>query len=411
MLCDEARSAIDETSSSVGNRRWWPNLYRHDTPLVLDTPNMGVGSLLGADFPLAPLATHGLIDRSNVLLGLSSRIVGGGHSGQHGALSSSRTIGGRPGGPTIDAWLGALPEVRRDTPFAAIRLGVGGSSIDFGTCAYSAARPAPVIRDIGEAHSFLYGAFSGGASGAIFDREERILRFAARDVSRARSIFEGGPSESAKLASYGESLDSLLETYDRLRSMDVTAPVLPESFAGPLDKFETMLSLAADALIDDLSSVAVVTSGTGGAFSLTYSSISDVGRHDMQHRSGGDPAMLQAIRQVNQRQVDAIAKTALKLQDAGILDETIIVWIGDNGEQHHSTASEFPVLVVGGQGLGINGGGRTIVYPRIGQQQHRQVSNVWNTMGYAAGSSLDDFGNESGDLRSAFGPLPELISV
>jgi len=79
--------------------------------------------------------------------------------------------------------------------------------------------------------------------------------------------------------------------------------------------------------------------------------------------------------------------------------------------QHHSTAPEFPVVLIGGKNLGLSTGGRTIVYPGVdsGGSGHRQVSNVWNTLGHLAGEQLDTFGAE-GPFRVATGPLHELMA-
>jgi hypothetical protein len=406
VLCDSARSALDGAMAApVGSERWWYGRYRHDSPLELDTPDLASAISLGA------LADHGMVDQATVLLGLSSRIVGGGHSGQHGALSSTRTIAGRPGGVTIDAHLAALPAVRQDTPFDAIRVGVGsGRPIDFGTCAYGPGRSAPVILDPTAAYQFAYGAFGDGDARLAFERRDRMLRFAAEDLSRTASAFTGNASESEKLATYGGSIESLLETQERLRSMDVLAPPPPAEGLAPIARLGALLDLAADALIDGLTNVAVVGSGTGGGFSLTYSSISGTGRHDMQHSSARDPAMLQAVHQVTAAQVGEIARVARRLSDAGILERTVIVYIGDNGEQHHSTASEFPILMLGGTALGLRGGGRTIAFPGVSSPGHRQISNLWNTLGYLAGQDLDDFGGEEGDLRVAHGPLGTLLT-
>ena len=74
---------------------------------------------------------------------------------------------------------------------------------------------------------------------------------------------------------------------------------------------------------------------------------------------------------------------------------------------------EFPVVLIGGGALGLRTGGRSLVYPGLDQlgAGHRQVSNVWNTLGYLAGAELDAFGGESqrSGTRSAEGPLSELM--
>lgn len=142
--------------------------------------------------------------------------------------------------------------------------------------------------------------------------------------------------------------------------------------------------------------------------------IAGVGRHDLHHTSAAVPAHLAAIHAVTRLQVDAIAAVARRLAGApdvgggSVLDNTVIVYVGDNGEQHHSSASEFPVLLIGGEGLGLRTGGRTVVFPGLGRGGHRQVSNLWNTLGYLAGAELDAFGLE-GPTRVAPGPLLELM--
>jgi arylsulfatase A-like enzyme len=117
-------------------------------------------------------------------------------------------------------------------------------------------------------------------------------------------------------------------------------------------------------------------------------------------------------------QLTAVAAAAQSLmstpdpaETGSILDNTVIVFIGDNGQQHHSTASEFPVVLIGAKNLGRHTGGRTIVDPGVdsGGANHRQVSNLWNTFGHLAGQSLDTFGGE-GAFRVAPGPLSELMA-
>lgn len=91
-----------------------------------------------------------------------------------------------------------------------------------------------------------------------------------------------------------------------------------------------------------------------------------------------------------------------------MLDHTAIVFMSDNGEQHHSTAAEWPTLVLGGNALGLLTDGRTVIYPEMGQTNNRQVSNLFNTLGHAAGDAdFNTFGNE-GPTRIAPGPLSEL---
>ena len=92
-----------------------------------------------------------------------------------------------------------------------------------------------------------------------------------------------------------------------------------------------------------------------------------------------------------------------------MLDHTVIIFMSDTGEQHHSTASDWPMLILGGKNLGMNLGARTLIYPNIEQDGHRQVSNVFNTLGHTAGEDLNTFGKEGPKLVQP-GPLAEIYS-
>lgn len=418
VLSNSARSALDGTMSEpIGSKRWWFRDYAHDSPMVLDTPDLDTARSLGA------LGREGLIDQTTVLLGLSSKVVGGGHSAFHGALSSTRTVGGAPGGQTIDAYLAEIPAIRGDLPFDAIRLGVGtGQALDFGTCAFAAGRAAPMTLYPTTAYQVLFGAVATEEARRAFEARGNLLDFAHADVMAAAAEFRGSTLERQKLESYLESIETLQERHGRLLaigpSLRDNAPEAPDVnplYTGePLDTLAAQLELATAALIGGLTNVVVVGSGTGGSFGLTYSSVSSVGRHDMQHGSGSSPDLLEACHTVTEREIDQVAAMARRLADTpdvaggSMLDHTLIVYIGDNGEQHHSTASEFPVVLIGGSALGLAGGGRTIVYPGLNHSNNRQLSNLWNTVGHLAGQDLNTFGGE-GPSRIAAGPLSELF--
>lgn len=411
MLAPSARAVLDDgaAGSAIDSKRWWYRDYRHDLVLDVPAPDLADAPALGA------LRDVGLADQATAIFGLSSRVIGGGHSGYHGALSSTRTLSGLAGGQTIDAYLAEVEAVRRETAFEAIRMNVGGGALNFGACAHGRGLSLPLINDPQAAYNVLYGAFAGGEAERAFNHQRRLLDFLDADVSAAAADGRLSLSDVGKLGVYGSAVDALQLTQSRLAGMSVTPPTAPEAGLSPIPRFGALLDLATSAMIDGLTNVAVVGSGAGGPFSLTYSSVSNVARHDMHHGSAGNPTLNDAIAEVTRLQVTEIARVARRLADTpepggegNMLDNTIIVFIGDNGEQHHSTASEFPVLLVGGGGH-LAAGGRTLLYPGLSGDGHRQVSNLWNTMGHVAGRELNEFGGEDGRLRRAAGPLEELM--
>ncbi len=425
VLSSAARSAIDATASApIGGDRWWPNKLRHASTLEV------AGSLETAT-ALGALATGGdsLLPHAAVVLGLSSKIAGGGHSAEHGVLSSARTIAGVAGGPTLDAHLAALPAVRGTTPFDAVRLGVApdaGRPLDFGTCAYGPGRSAPLMLQPAAAYNLLFGSVASEAGRLAFSRRGELLDFAAEDARATLAAFPPSSLERAKVESYLASVEELARRQERMLELEAelagSRPLGPEenplyTSGSVLDRFRAQLELATAALLGGITNVCVVGCGTGGDFGVTYPEvISGVGRHDLHHGSDGNARYLEAIHEVTRLQVEAIAAMARRLMatpdphGGTMLDHTVIVYVGDNGEQHHSQALEFPVLLLGGSAMGLRTGGRTLVYPGLDAgSSHRQVSNLWNTLGYLAGEELDAFGEE-GPIRVAEGPLSELMS-
>lgn len=429
-LCASARNALDgAVGEPVDTKRWWPNLYDDlQTPLDVATPDLesapALSSLAGTT--QAP----SLVSDAAVLFGLSSKISGGGHSTHHGALSCSRSGPGKPGSQTIDALLAALTTVRQETPFEALRVGISGASnrpLNYDTCAYARGRPAAVMLQADTAYYSLFGSVASAEGQTAFQQRSDLLDFAKNDVNAALDAFSGNSIERKKLEDYLEAIEEVTLRQTRLlqleadtQALSLNKPVDPSEnpllMSGrPLERLEAQFQLTAAALKGGLTNVAVIASGTGNAhFNITYSTLSNVARHDLHHESAGNAGYREVIHNVTKRHVDMICDLARSLKatpepggSGSMLDHTAIVFISDNGEQHHSQSNDWPILLLGGSALGLQTGGRTIFYPGQSSGSHRQVSNFFNTLGYCGGTALDEFGKE-GPTRVAAGPLSEI---
>ncbi len=416
------RAALDPTlvGGPIGSARFWPKRYQHRT--VIETQG---------DLSTAPsLQSLGsLADKTAVLLGLSSRITGGGHSALHGVLSSRRSNGKLPTGPTIDAVLAGAPRVA-GAVFDAVRFGYAsqqhhaGKNLDLGTCALGDGVPAPLVLQPQNAFDML---FSAQTNAAQFAREGSMLAFAREDVARALAddAVNGAlaQSERTKLIRYQEAIASSEARRARLAQAQATLPTLPTRLAtrSVEDIFDVLGAHSATlsvALQGGLSNVGVIGIGTGADFDTFYDA-SHTGRHTAHHESESSSAQRDYIHATGRLQLEVMLDFARGLDavPAGtgtLLDHTVCVYIGDNGETHHAEADEFPVVLVGGGALGLVTQGRTLVYPGLSAREtgeHRQVSNLWNTLGALAGLDLNDFGGESlrGGTRVVEGPLLELL--
>ena len=427
-LPDKTRSALEDAGAdSLADVRYTYRHYEHDSPITTRDADLATAPALGA------LAGDGgemsLVDQSAVVLGLSSKITGGGHSTNTGALSS--TPGG---GPTIDHVLSTLDVVRNGTPFPAVRLGVvgGHTRLNYSTCAFSPSKPAAITCDPTDAFNSLFGSVAKGAGRQAFRERQELLDFATQNVDRGLKNFSGNSVERQKLERYLESLENMVNRQSQLEQMESELESVKPSEPGkdtlytssaPLDRLQAQIDLATSALIGGLTNVMVVALGTGSKhFAMKYPTLKDlypdgklIGGHDMRHNAEyGDNQFADILEAISDRNVSLITSLARRLAstpeanaDGSMLDHTLVLYMSDNGEKHHSQAEEWPMLLIGGQKLGFKTDGRSVVYPPHGHDNNRQVSNLFNSLGHAAGEDMNEFGQE-GPKRIAKGPLSEI---
>ena len=97
-----------------------------------------------------------------------------------------------------------------------------------------------------------------------------------------------------------------------------------------------------------------------------------------------------------------------------MLDNTIIVYVSDNSDKHHSSATEWPMVVVGNLGGRLKSTGRFLAYPRYGIAAHHHTIGNWlTTLCHIAGAPQDHFGQPDfalGREADQRGPLNELLA-
>ena len=414
-LSPSARSQIDGLlNSPVAGRRNWFRSYNHADVAEFATGDLDQAVSLGG---LGALA-----DRATVLYGLSGKITGGGHSAYHGVLSATRTVNGSPGGATIDSFLASRVTALGERPFDVLRVGVGKNPLNNQTCATAKGQPAPLIQRPTTAYQVVLGAGTGDAA---FAQRGDMLRFALEDVQHAIEVFRGSVNERRKLETYAASIREVIDQQSQLAGITLDSSILPPSpaddprysSASSMDRLSAQFDIVTTALQGGLTNIAVIGSGTGDEFnSIEYPTVvtgAPIKRHDLHHVSERSPAAASAIHAVSARHVDFIAALANRLEvtpdvdGTSMLDNTVIVYLGDNGETHHTACDELPVLLVGGEGLGLRGG-RTLVYPGQAQGEHRRISNLWITLAQLAGVDVETFGDDDFS-RVPAGALPGLV--
>jgi hypothetical protein len=120
-----------------------------------------------------------------------------------------------------------------------------------------------------------------------------------------------------------------------------------------------------------------------------------------------------AIRAFHFKQIARLARRlqGIKEGDGTMLDSTVIVYLSDAAENHHSAAFEWPMVILGNAGGKLKTG-RYLDYPAYGRKGHRRTANLFVTLLRLAGANRDEFGMADpnlGDLDQK-GPLTELMS-
>ena len=298
-----------------------------------------------------------------------------------------------------------------------------------------------------EAFNLHVGSVARGAGARRFTQRTQLLDFSLERAREAERAFAGDSAGLEKLARYRASLETMVKREAKLGAMSEEGGRLAKArdaylsgepsgervsplydSPGFFDRLQAQTDMVTAALIGGLTQCAVVSCAAGSNWSASYPEIhgmfgvkEDIAAHtDLRHGAGliGEDLnnkFVKVLTEANALQVRAMCSIAAELEkvregDGTMLDRTALVYLSDSGEKHHSAAEEWATLIIGGDKLGLKTDGRSVAYPKMGKDAHRQVSNLFNTLGHAAGLDLDDFGGESEKQRVALGPLAELFS-
>ena len=76
-----------------------------------------------------------------------------------------------------------------------------------------------------------------------------------------------------------------------------------------------------------------------------------------------------------------------------MLDNTMIIYLSDAGNEHHANNQEWPFIVIGGGSGKFNLAGNYVQLPGYGQAGHRTIGNWYTTLLNAFGNPIEHYGN------------------
>lgn len=373
--------------------------------------------------PIAPWK-----DKLTILQGLSGRVAGGGHSNNYQALGAFGAGRGQSGestailGPTID---GALAK-HLGGIFPHIGLGISKrleNSVVYSISAIGANKPLPIMVKPDQAMGTLFGSVADGAAKNDFKAKRNLLDFLRDDIKRVEKQIAG--PEKQQLGAYLSSFDTLSDRQSRLNEIEKTlrkhAPATNDKYTSEVetDRLDAQFDLGAAALISGLSNVITISSAAGiRDFDICFKGLGlSKGKHHTGHggsQNGMDWSQTyEFIRHFHFEQIAKLCRTleAVPEGDGTMLDNTVIVYMSDGAEGHHSRCWEWPFVIIGDAGGKLKSG-RFVDYPGYGMLGHRTIANFYTTLLNLAGNSAERFGMADPNLKDLdqTGPLTELFA-
>jgi hypothetical protein len=363
-------------------------------------------------------------DRVTIVNGLSGRICGGGHSNNFGALGCFPTPGESTqiAGETIDGALAkAIPGI-----FPHVGLGISKkleNNVVYNISALGPGKGLPTMCRPEQAYAALFGSVAGGKAREDFAARNNLLDFLKDDVKRAERQLAG--PEREQFGAYLESFETLRNRQSRLNEIEHTlrakGPVVSDKYASPVetDRLDAQFDLGAAALICGLTNVMTISSAAGiRDFDITFKGLGlNIDKHSIGHGGNYQGKTWADLYNIIRRyHFDLIAGLIRKLEkvpegNGTMMDNTLICYLSDGAESHHSRCWEWPMVLIGNVGGKLRPG-RYVDYPGYGLKGHRTTANMYVTMLHLAGADRDAFGVPDPALKDLdqHGPLAELLA-
>ena len=372
-----------------------------------------------AHLPVALRPVSDYVNRMLILQGISGRICGGGHSTYFGALGCFNTREGKHIlGPTLDYELGR----QNATLFKNVVLGISQRAdldIIFNSSASGANSPIATICNPVTAYKRMFAAIGDQKNLAV---KTSLLDYVKDDIRAVQNRL--GSVEKDKLDRYLSAYEQIGHRHSAIAALDpaVKGRVTPLTdkyrSSNPIDRLECHFEMAASALICGLTNVATIASGVGHQdFSIVFDKLGvGLEKHSIGHALyNQEPVAIEASQKIRAFHFGLIAQTLKTLESipegsGTMLDNTLIIYLSDAANEHHTKCVEWPYVILGGQPR-LKLEGRCLTYADFNNRGHRTVNAIHNTFLHASGRPVNDFGLKIPGLDEGVqeGPLSEVL--
>ena len=371
---------------------------------------------------MAPL--EAFKDQLAIVQGLSGKMCKGGHSSWFGALGVYKTGGEHNSGSILRATVDAELAKLFPSPFNHVGLALRGKvmgketegTLYPGITAVGAGRELPFQASPDIAYEQLFGsAISNNNKAKLrYQLKSSLLDFMVDDIKNLNRVLPS--TEREKLGHYLSAFEELKERRAKLAGMTDQirkhAPPFSDQFVSdkPTIRQQAHFDLMAAALISGITNVVTMRldniSTNYGDLGLSEKNVHGIGHGESCN--GKSPAEARDI--IRLHHMKLLADLAGKLKkipegNGNMLDNTLIIYMSDSGNEHHGNLDEWPYVILGGGGGTLNLAGRYIQFPGYGQKGHRTIGNWYTTLLNAYGNPVEHYGNL--DLHLQKNGLPQ----
>ena len=370
--------------------------------------------------PISPL--NPFKNRLAIIQKLSHKISGGGdHGKKYGALGCFHWRRGVVGQTIDHAIAAARPSV---IPVLGLGIQPSAEAVVVNTVsAIGPKRPQPMICRPDVAFQMLFGSVAEGNVGKVFQARNKLLDWIRSDIKRVQRELP---------AMDREKLDIYLDTFEQMRTRQDQVAVMKDrlkanvpsidKFDGNLvtDRFEAQCAIAASAIASGLTNV--VNLDASGVAYYTWKELGVMtDGHSIGHMHPDNPErdrLWVPVRRFHAERVADLARRldAVKEGNGTVLDNTLIVWMSDSGEEHHGFCAEWPLVTLGNLGGRLKTAGRFIQFPEYQEgakeTANRTVRNFYLALLHAVGDKRENFGELDPQMPAAAqaGPLAEVLA-
>jgi hypothetical protein len=239
-----------------------------------------------------------------------------------------------------------------------------------------------------------------------YELERQVLQFLSADENSLANQLHG--IERRKVANYADALQNIRQRNGRVEAMgDIIRQHIPEldpkylvDSLSTVDRQFGLVEVLLSTLISGMTNVVAFTADELGTRYTGLPGIEgeNVNLHDVGHGKSIAGVEAVAIRDKVRRQhmmlVDRIVSRLKSVPEAGgtMFDNTVLFYLPNNGETHHSQGSEWPFIVLAGDNAQLDIGRRYIRLPGYGKLGHKTLGNWYTTLLNAYGNPTDHYG-------------------